>query len=147
MKSAKTILSYLQNQPQFSKLRTHRCIEKMTNLFLPSLKRFIEFGYIQNKTLFFVLNHNAGKQEFDNSIKMIKDVLKSIKPKECEGIEFDEIKAFVTYKHKKVPLYHNPNTTPSYHERAKGDFFIGFVDPNLEKIAKEIQTIIKQRVS
>ena len=143
MKKAHDILSSLQNQPQFQKLHNVRCIERILSVFLPTVQRFIEFGYIKNGTLFVVLNHNAGKQEFDNNIKMIKDLLKSVKIEECEGVEFSQIKAFVTNRprRKKEP---RRATVPFYEERSHGEFDIDLIkDEELRKIAKEIREIIK----
>ncbi|SFV57862.1 hypothetical protein MNB_SM-7-1425 [hydrothermal vent metagenome] len=112
-------------------------------MFLPTVQRFIEFGYIKNDTLFVVLSHNAGKQELDNNIKMIKDLLKSIKIAECEGVRFSTIKAFVTNRprRKREP---KRVSVPFYKERSSGEFDIEVIkDEELRKIAKEIQEIIK----
>jgi hypothetical protein len=147
MKTAQEIVRSIQVQPQFKKLQQYQCIEKILAVFLPSLHRFFEFGYIKNKTLFFVLNHNAGKQEFDNNIKMIKDVLNHAKPQECLGVEFHDMKAFVTYKARKKTssVAVENNTAPMYKERAKGEFTYEFFrDERLISIAQEIQKIIKK---
>ncbi len=144
MKKAHDILSSLQNQPQFRKLDNVRCIHKILSVFLPSVQRFIEYGYIKNGTLFVVLNHNAGKQEFDNNIKMIKDLLKSIKIPECEGVHFSQIKAFVTNRPRRK-RGSKRETVPFYEERSKGEFDIDMLkDEELRSIAKEIQEIIKR---
>jgi hypothetical protein len=57
----------------------------------------IKFAYIKNETLYFVLNHPAGKQEFDNNIESIKSALNFHMPQECEHSSFEDIKAFVTH--------------------------------------------------
>ena len=143
MKKAHDILSSLQNQPQFKKLHNVRCIERILSVFLPSVQRFVEFGYIKNGTLFVVLNHNAGKQEFDNNIKMIKDLLKSVKIEECEGVEFTQIKAFVTNRPRRKKESRRV-TVPFYEERSHGEFDIELIkDEELRNIAKEIREIIK----
>jgi hypothetical protein len=147
MKTAQEIVRSIQVQPQFKKLQHYQCIEKILAVFLPSLHRFFEFGYIKNKTLFFVLNHNAGKQEFDNNIKMIKDVLNHAKPQECFGVEFNDMKAFVTYKARKKTITSDAKTTtaPVYEERSLGEFsYEQFSDTRLVNIAQEIQNIIKK---
>ncbi len=143
MKKAHDILSSLQNQPQFKKLRNVRCIERILSVFLPSVQRFIGLGYIKNATLFVVLNHNAGKQEFDNNIKMIKDLLKSIQLPECEGVHFSQIKAFVTNRPRKRYRV-KKETVPFYKERSHGEFDIEMIeDEELRYIAEEIREIIK----
>ncbi len=145
MKTAQDIVKSLQIQPQFKKLQNYQCIDKVLSMFLPSLHRFVEFGYIKNGVLFFVLNHNAGKQEFDNSIKMIKDVLNHAKPRECLGVEFEDIRVFVTHKQKKrsskkVKIF----TSACYKERSNGMFDVDvFGDERLRNVAKEIRDIIK----
>jgi len=146
MKKAYDILSSLQNQPQFQKLHSVRCIERILSVFLPSVQRFVEFGYIKNSTLFVVLNHNAGKQEFDNNIKMIKDLLKSVKIKECDGVHFSQIKAFVTNR-PRCKRESRKETVPFYEERSNGEFDINLIqNKELRNIAKEIQEIIKKHV-
>jgi len=147
MKNAKDIVRSLQMQPQFTKLRNFRCIDTIMSMFLPTVRRFVDFCYIKNDTLFVVLNHNAGKQEFDNSIKMIKDVLKSLKPQECESLQINDIKAFVTHKRKqKSSALFTPTTIPLYQERSKGAFDTEcFNDERLKNVALEIQSIIRKR--
>lgn len=102
----------------------------------------IKFGYIKGDTLFFVLNHPAGKQEFDNSIDNIKSALKFYKPAECDGIEFCNIKAFVTH----TPSRNNTMKIVKqfYKERSKGEFETDIKDKNLKQIAVDIKNIIKQ---
>ncbi|NPA65531.1 MAG: hypothetical protein GXO11_01480 [Epsilonproteobacteria bacterium] len=147
MKTAQDIVRSLQVQPQFQKLQHVRCIHKILSMFLPSTQRFVDFCYIKNTTLFVVLNHNAGKQEFDNSIKMIKDVLNHITPDECKGIQINDIKAFVTHKPRKRKNRSLQSTTaPVYKERAKGDFQIReFQNPTLKELFLSIQEIIKSQ--
>ncbi len=143
MKKAHDILSSLQNQPQFRKLHNVRCIERILSVFLPAVQRFVDFGYIKNDTLFVVLNHNAGKQEFDNNIKMIKDLLKSVKIEECEGVRFSQIKAFVTNRPRRKQE-RKKETVPFYEERSRGEFDIEMIkDMELRNIAKEIREIVK----
>ena len=145
MKKAQEILSSLQTQPRFKKLHTIACIKRLLSLFLPTLQRFVEFGYIKNDTLFIVLNHSAGKQEFDNSIKMIKSVLKEVKIEECEGVHFGEIRAFVTNKPRRSRKKVNKETVPFYKERSRGEFRIDFFkDEKLKKIALEIREIVQK---
>jgi hypothetical protein len=144
MKNATQIITSLQNKPQFSKLNRFKCIDKIKSMFMPSFTKFVKFAYIRNDTLFFVLNHNAGKQEFDNNIQTIKSALNFYTPSECEKNSIKDIKAFVTHsprikqKQKKI-LYQ------SYKERATGDLKVKIDDKKLEKISQEIQNIIKKR--
>ena len=146
MKKAKHIIESIQLQPQFKKLKDFACIKKVLNMFIPSLHKFILFSYIRNKTIYIVLNHNAAKQEFDNNIKMIKEVLNDIKPQECNDYDNLNIVTFVSYKVKKnINLKKTPIiTVPTYKERSKGKFDTNiFKDERLLNSANEIKNIIK----
>jgi len=145
MKNANQIISTLQNKPQFSKLLKFKCINKIQSMFMPTFTRFVKFTYFQNNTLFFVLNHNAGKQEFDNNIQNIKSALNFYTPDECKGIIVEDIKAFVTHsplkkqnKEKVVKI--------TYPERATGKLEISIKDTKLNALVKSIQDIIKDKV-
>jgi len=146
MKNANQILNSIQNKPQFSNLSKHKCINKIQSLFMPTFQRFVKFAYIKNNILFFVLTHNAGKQEFDNNIQNIKSALNFHMPKECEGNNIQDIKAFVshTIKNKKDPQVKKA-LKQTYPERAKGEFDIDIKDKKLNALIKSIQTIIKEK--
>jgi len=111
---------------------------------MPSFKRFIKFSYIKNSTLFFVLTHNIGKQEFDNNIDNIKTALNLITPEECKEIKIKDIKAFVTHTPQKKE-FKNQNTheIQRYKERATGDFNIDIKDKKLNELVKSIRDIIR----
>lgn len=142
MKNASQILKTIQNKPQFSKLSKYKCISKIQSLFMPSFQKFVKFAYIKNNILFFVLTHNAGKQEFDNNIQNIKSALNFYTPDECEGNNIQDIKAFVTHT---TPIKQNktPKLKQTYQERANGEFQIDIQDPRLNALVHSIQNIIK----
>jgi len=144
MKNATQIITSLQNKPQFSKLKKFNCIEKIQSMFLPSFTRFVKFTYFQNNTLFFVLNHNAGKQEFDKMVQNIKSALNFYTPDECTGVKIENIKAFVTHSPRK-------KETPTkiakqyYKERASGEVGVDIKDERLNSLVKSIQDVIKAK--
>jgi len=142
MKNATQIITSLQNKPQFSKLSKFKCIKKIQSMFMPTFTRFVKFAYVQNNTLFFVLNHNAGKQEFDNNIQNIKSALNFHTPQECQETIIEDIKAFVTHKptKKKEP---KQIIKQYYTERASGDVEVTIKDEKLNTLVKSIQKIIK----
>jgi hypothetical protein len=145
MKKASDILNILQHKPQFSKLSSYGCIRKIESAFSKPLQKMIKFAYIKNNILFFVLNHPGAKQEFDNNIQSIKSALNIIKPKECQDINIEDIRAFVTHSPIKIVTFH-AKKPPQYRERALGKFDTSIIkDPKLQAIAKEIKEIIKQR--
>ena len=75
MKNVSQIITAIQNKPQFSKLSYYKCIKRIQSMFILPVQKMISFSYIKNETLFFVFNHPAGKQEFDNNIQSIKSAL------------------------------------------------------------------------
>jgi len=142
MKNATQIITSLQNRPQFSKLSKFKCINKIKSMFMPSFTRFVKFAYFQNNTLFFVLNHNAGKQEFDNNVQNIKSALNFHTPDECQEMKIEDIKAFVTHS----PIKKETNKVriiQKYNERASGDIEVKIHDEKLNSLVKSIQKIIK----
>ena len=145
MKNASQIINIIQSKPQFSKLSKIVCIKKIQSLLVEPIQRMIIFAYIKNDTLFFVLNHPAGKQEFDNSIENIKSALNFHMPSECEGIVIKDIKAFVTHTPKKPISSLKPHAQQLYKERATGEFEVKIKDKKLNQLVKTIRDIIKER--
>lgn len=142
MKNASQIINIIQNKPQFSKLAKVKCIKKIQSLLVLPVQKMINFAYFKENTLFFVFNHPAGKQEFDNNIQNIKSALNFHTPSECEGIIIEDIKAFVTHTPKK-PQIKMPEVEDVYPERANGDFKIDIQDEKLNLLVKSIRDIIK----
>lgn len=143
MKNASQIINSIQNKPQFSKLSKYKCIKRIESIFTPALQRMIKFSYIKNNTLFFVLSHPGGKQEFDNNIQHIKSALNFHKPEECEETLINDIKAFVTH----TPLKQAKPIEKKkviYKERSSGDFSVNIHDEKLNSLVKSIQNIIKE---
>ena len=142
MKNASQIINSIQNKPQFSRLSKYSCIDKIKSIFTPVLQKMIKFGYFKGDTLFFVLNHPAGKQEFDNNIESIKSALNFHMPQECNQNQFGDIKAFVTHTPtKKAPQ--KKVTKVIYKERALGNFEINIKNEKLNTLVQSIQKIIK----
>ena len=146
MKNAAQIIDSIQSKPQFSRLFSHKCMQRVKSMFTPPVQKMINFTYIKNRTLFFVFNHPVGKQEFDNNIQSIKSALKFYMPPECVEEDeplFNDIKAFVTHTPRKL---HNETkeTKQVYKERSSGDFEIPIQDEKLHALALSIQKIIKE---
>lgn len=104
----------------------------------------IKFAYIKNNILYFVLNHPAGKQEFDNNIQNIKSALKFFTPDECKEFIIEDIKAFVTHTPRKE-FKQNIVKKETYPERATGNFKVNIEDEKLNELVKSIKDIIKNR--
>jgi hypothetical protein len=142
MKNASQIIDIIQNRPQFSKLSKMKCIKKIQSLFTEPVQKMINFAYFKQETLFFVFNHPAGKQEFDNSIENIKSALKFHIPDECIDTPVSDIKAFVTHSPRKKaePILEKKQT---YKERSSGEFEVSIKDEKLNALVKSIKDIIK----
>ena len=138
MKNATQIITSLQYKPQFSKLNKFKCIDKIQSMFMPSFTRFVKFAYIQNNTLFFVLNHNAGKQEFNNNVQTIKSALNFHMPKECCEILVTDIKTDVG-----AMLVINEKEASKYFDFSQSRI-IEIDEENARKIKKEL---LKERVN
>ena len=121
MKNANQILKNIQNKPQFSRLSSYKCVDRIKSIFTPALQKMIKFAYIKNNTLFFVLNHPGAKQEFDNNIQSIKSALNFYTPEECEETSILDIKAFVTHTPQKE-FKLEPKEPVRYPERSTGNF-------------------------
>ncbi len=143
MKNASQIIHIIQNKPQFSKLSRVKCIKKIQSLLVRPVQKMINFTYFKGNTLFFVFNHPAGKQEFDNNIQNIKSALNFHTPSECDGIIIDDIKAFVTHTPKKQQIT-IAQVKDVYPERASGEFKIDIQDEKLNLLVKSIRDIIKK---
>lgn len=145
MKNASQIINIIQHKPQFSKLNKIRCIKKIQSLLILPVQKMINFAYFKADTLFFVFNHPAGKQEFDNNIQNIKNALNYAPPSECEGLNIQDIKAFVTHTPKKTEISEDIDAQPTYEERATGNFEVSIKDEKLNQLVKSIRDIIKEK--
>jgi len=105
----------------------------------------INFAYFKDDTLFFVFNHPAGKQEFDNNIQHIKNALNFAPPNECKDINIQDIRAFVTHSPKKKNQEILKPQQQNYKERSKGVFSINIKDERLNNLVKSIRDIIKEK--
>lgn len=145
MKNASQIINIIHHYPQFSKLNKVRCIKKIQSLLISPVQKMINFAYFKADTLYFVFNHPAGKQEFDNNIENIKNALNFAPPSECDGINIEDIRAFVTHTPKVVLKKEAPEIIQSYEERSSGEFKVDIKDEKLSQLVKSIRDIIKEK--
>jgi hypothetical protein len=152
MKNASQIINFLQHKPQFSKLVESQCIAKLKSALLPSIQYNIKYGYIKNKTLYFVLTTSLNKLDIDNIINTIKMILnspmilQSQKFLECSEHDIEDIKIYSDNKpHQKVTLYTTSAHKLHYKERAKGEIKVEIEDEKLASIAQDIVEMIKER--
>ena len=141
MKNSSQILSKLQHQPQFSKLAQFTCLDRIQSLFPPHLQRLVAYSYLRNHIIYFVLKHPGAKQEFDIIIESIKTPLKQITPPECQGLEFFDIRAYVSHKQACVPSLVR-DTIPHYTERSNAKFINIVTSEKLHALFEKIRKTI-----
>ena len=145
MKNSAQVLSHIVHQPQYKKLSQHQCINVIKTLFPPHIQSMISFAYIKHKVLYFVLSHNGAKQEFDIIISSIKTPLKLHPPQKCQGLEFEDIRAYVSHKPISKTTEVKKETEAHYKERALGKFENSVDDEKLHKIIESIRTSIHDK--
>ena len=145
MKNSAQVLSHIVHQPQYKKLSQHQCINVIKTLFPPHIQSMISFAYVKHKVLYFVLSHNGAKQEFDIIISSIKTPLKLHPPQKCQGLEFEDIRAYVSHKPLPKTTEVKKETVPYYEERALGEFTNSVSDEKLHKIIESIRSSIHDK--
>lgn len=151
MKNASQIITTIQYKPQYKRILQHKCVQKLRSIMLPAIQRNIKYGYIKNSTIYFVISSALNKYDKDNIINTIKLVLngnminKNENLFECIDTNIEDVVVKVDHK----PIFDfQPHTTTAhnicYFERASGDISIKIHDEKLNKLAKEIQNIIKE---
>ena len=136
MKKINEILSHLKNNPEFSKINTSFLIKKFIEVLPLKLKKGVNFAYVKNQTLFFVLTHPVYKMEFEYNKADIKSLLKTFKIANVEDIGF-----FITNVIEKKEKEIEP--TPLYKERSYGIFDNRAKDEYIFKKFEKIREIIK----
>ena len=151
MKNASQIISSIQYKPQYKRILQHKCVQKLRSIMLPAIQKNIKYGYIREKTLHFVISSTLNKYDKDNIINTIKMVLngkmieKNSNLFECIEEKIEDV--LVKVDHRPLNNFQPYTTyvhTLRYHEQATGDIKTSIKDEKLDKIAKEIQTIIKE---
>lgn len=151
MKNASQIITTIQYKPQYKRILQHKCVQKLRSIMLPAIQRNIKYGYIKDSTIYFVISSALNKYDKDNIINTIKLVLNGNMIKknenlfECIDTNIEDVVVKVDHK----PVYDfKPHTTDAhkicYFERASGDIPIKIHDEKLNKLAQEIQNIIKE---
>jgi hypothetical protein len=152
MKNASEIINTIQQKPQYKRILTYRCVDKLKSVLLPTIQRSIKYGYIKNSILYFVISSSINKYDKDNIINTIKMILNS--PMILESDKFIECNAhniedIIVYTDHKPRFKYKPYITSShnmtYYERSNGDFSINIKDEKLKTILKDIKNIIKEK--
>lgn len=151
MKNASQIITTIQYKPQYKRILQHKCVQKLRSIMLPAIQRNIKYGYIKDSKIYFVISSALNKYDKDNIINTIKLVLNGNMIKknenlfECIDTHIEDV--IVKVDHKPVFDF-KPYTTDAhnicYFERASGDLSIKIHDEKLNKLAQDIQNIIKE---
>ena len=147
MKQAHTILSHIQNLPQFKLLKSHYCYQKFISLLNPRFQKAIAFVYVRDETLFVALSHPGFKMELNYNKDLLKDILSMLakQDKKCKNMSASKIILFNSKNHifsQKKPQY---NSVPYYKEMAEGEFNIQSEDIELQKAFENIRQSIENQ--
>ncbi|MBN2816682.1 MAG: hypothetical protein JXQ67_08355 [Campylobacterales bacterium] len=127
-------------------------MQKLKSVMLPSIQKSIKYGYIRDAKLHFVISSTLNKYDKDNIINTIKMILngnmiqKNEMLLECIDEQIEDV--IVKVDHRPQHQFQPYTTTAhklSYYERASGGLKIEMQDEKLQKLAEEIQTIIKEK--
>jgi hypothetical protein len=143
MKNAKNIIEHIIKRPSNKKILQKRCFERVKNALPPHFCNAIEFIYLKNQTLFFVLNHPGMKMEFNYKHNLIKNLLNKLKyiDENCSEIEVIDIKSFVSNK---VFKKSEEKIERFFKEKSTGEFKIESQNEELIKVFKNIQKEISK---
>jgi len=151
MKNASQIISTIQQKPQYKRILTYKCVDKLKSALLPTIQRNIKYGYIKNSILYFVIASSINKYDKDNIINTIKMILnspmilESDKFLECTNTNIQDIKIYTDFKPRfKYTLYSTSSHIDKYGERSTGNFNINIKNEKLKEIMIKIQNIIKK---
>jgi hypothetical protein len=121
MKKAETIISHLLDKPTFQNAKKAYCFNKLIAALPKNLTQYIAFCYVKNDILFLAITHPGVKMELyykSNLLKTILTLLQKSEP-QCNFIQFNQIKIFVTNKSREKP---QEDTVPRYREHGNGEF-------------------------
>ena len=146
MKSAQTILSHLQGQPQFRYLKRHECYQKYIRLLSEKYQKAIAFVYVKQNTLYIAVTHPGFKMELNYNKEVLKDILSrfALSEKNCSMLQADKVVVFHSKYHKLPTQTEESATVPHYYELAEGEFEICSDDAKLQEKFEAIKTSIKK---
>jgi len=146
MKQANTILSHIQNLPQFKLLKRHYCYQKFISLLAPRFQQAIAFVYVREETLFVALSHPGFKMELNYNKELLKSLLTLLgkRDERCKNLKASKVVLFNS-RYRTLFKEQSPSSTiPYYPEMASGHFRIQTQDPALQEAFLEIKSSIKR---
>ncbi len=147
MKQVHTILSHIQNLPQFKLLKSHYCYQKFISLLSPKFKRAIAFVYVRDETLYVALSHPGFKMELNYNKDLLKSLLSLLaqEDKKCQSMTASKVVLFNSKNHKFVQEDFIYKSVPHYKEMALGTFTIESEDKELLQAFEHIRQSIEKQ--
>ncbi|MCR4941384.1 MAG: hypothetical protein K5978_01145 [Campylobacter sp.] len=151
MKSAKTLIKHIYNDPSYKKLRSMRECSLLLKSLRPELRHYVAFCSVKNECLCFTLTHPAGKTELNNdsSISEIKCLLKILNLKAKKDMQisiFENIQKIDFKLLRKDQIYKIAEEKTAKiikRTRAKGDFINSCKDKKLRIKFEELRVLLK----
>lgn len=141
MKSAKSIVQHIFDNPSYDKLHKFEITKKLMPHLPPRLQKAIKFIYIKETTLNIVILHNGYKMEIDYKKDFIKKLLNDIEIMEgFTPTKIQKVTVFAT----RAPLVPKVDTFLSYKEMAHGEFENLASDRALKKMLEAVRVKIHE---
>jgi hypothetical protein len=149
MKQANTILSHIQNLPQFKLLKSHYCYQKFISLLSPKFQKAIAFVYVRDDTLFLALSHPGFKMELNYNKDLLKNLLSMLVKEDvkCKNMSASKVVLFNSKSHKFSQEKSRYQSIPYYQEMANGKFTIESKDTEIVEAFSKIKTSINAELN
>ncbi len=147
MKQANTILSHIQNLPEFRLLKSHYCYQKFLSLLNPRFQKAIAFVYIKEETLFVALSHPGFKMELNYNKDLLKSLLTLLikSDERCKNLKAGKVVLFNSRHNSIIKKKTILSTVPYYQEMALGAFDIQSEDEELQAAFMKIKALIERQ--
>lgn len=137
MKDISQIISLIKSQKNFSKLNSFEGFDKILKQLPPNISSGVDFLFVKNDILFFVLKHQIYKVECEYNRASIKNLLTLIPQIKASRVEF-----IVTNK-KPMTISQNKKIS-TFEEKSFGEFENFFEDNKMREIFEQIRIQIKK---
>ncbi|WP_169777618.1 hypothetical protein [Campylobacter mucosalis] len=153
MKTAKNLIEHIYDNPSYKNLRSIRECSRLIALLEPSHQKMIDFCYVKNNVLYFMLNHPLGLQELkrDSSIITIKGLLKILitkSQKDGKDSVFSSVCDIKFFKSKTLKLHKKSNEQVqiSRKQKSKAEFINHTKSETLHQKFEELREILKGKI-
>ncbi len=148
MKQANTIVSHIQNLPEFRLLKSHYCYQKFISLLNPRFQKAIAFVYIKEETLFVALSHPGFKMELNYNKDLLKSLLSLLikSDEKCKNLKAGKVVLFNSRHNSIIKQKAILSTVPYYQEMALGAFDIQSEDEELQAAFMKIKASIERQI-